>query len=85
MHTHFGTITNKVVKYSESKIKCSFFTKSARFRVNRLPLENQNQSPDLIIITSSADSQFFKIIKIQTFVIIYYIFVINTGILCMLS
>lgn len=38
--TYFGTITNKVVRYSESKMKCSFFTNSARFLVNKLPLEN---------------------------------------------
>jgi len=36
--THFGTMTSKVVKYSLSRIKCSFFTKSAKFRVNKLPL-----------------------------------------------
>lgn len=36
--THFGTITNNVVKYSESRMKCSFFTRSAKLRVNKLPL-----------------------------------------------
>ena len=33
-----GTTTSKVVKYSESSIKCSFFTKSPRFRVINDPL-----------------------------------------------
>lgn len=37
-NTYFGTMTNNVVKYSESKMKCSFFTKSAKFLVNKLPL-----------------------------------------------
>lgn len=37
--THFGTITSNVVKYSESRIKCSFFTRSAKLRVNKLPLK----------------------------------------------
>ena len=37
---YLGTITSKVVKYSLSKIKCSFFTKSAKFLVNKLPLCN---------------------------------------------
>lgn len=36
--TYFGTITSSVVKYSESSMKCSFLTKSARLRVSRLPL-----------------------------------------------
>lgn len=36
-------MTSKVVKYSESKIKCSFFTKSAKLRVNKLPLKIRNK------------------------------------------
>lgn len=32
-------MTNKVVRYSESRMKCSFLTMSAKLRVIRLPLE----------------------------------------------
>lgn len=32
-------MTNNVVKYSESKMKCSFLTRSAKLRVNKLPLK----------------------------------------------
>ena len=32
-----GTTTNKVTRYSESRTKCSFLTKSATFLVTRLP------------------------------------------------
>nr|CAI5838463.1 unnamed protein product [Callosobruchus analis] len=39
LNTHLGTITSKVCKYSESRIKWSFFTKSAKLRVNKLPLK----------------------------------------------
>lgn len=31
-------MTNRVVRYSESRIKCSFLTMSAKLRVIRLPL-----------------------------------------------
>lgn len=37
--TYFGTMTNNVVKYSESNMKCSFLTRSAKLRVNKLPLK----------------------------------------------
>ena len=39
MLTYHGMITNKVVKYSESRIKFSFFTRSPRFRVSKGPLD----------------------------------------------
>lgn len=38
--THLGTMTSRVVRYSESRMKCSFLTKSARFLVSRLPLQS---------------------------------------------
>lgn len=37
--TYLGTTTRSVFKYSESRMKCSFFTRSARFLLRRLPLE----------------------------------------------
>lgn len=36
--TYLGTTTSNVVKYSESRMKCSFFTRSAKFRVSKLPV-----------------------------------------------
>lgn len=32
-------MTSSVVRYSESSMKCSFLTRSARLRVNKLPLQ----------------------------------------------
>ena len=37
---YLGTMTSRVTKYSESRTKCSFFTKSPRFLVSKLPLRN---------------------------------------------
>ena len=43
--TYFGTATNKVVKNSESKTKCSFFTISASARTARFPLQYKREKP----------------------------------------
>lgn len=37
-------MTSKVVKYSESRMKCSFFTRSAKFLVSKLPLKSHNKA-----------------------------------------
>lgn len=39
---HFCTTTSRVMRYSESSTKSSFFTMSARLRVSRLPLEAES-------------------------------------------
>lgn len=39
-------MTNNVVKYSESRMKCSFFTRSAKLRVNKLPLDAKRNEID---------------------------------------
>ena len=37
--TYLGTTTSKVVRYSESRTKCSFLTMSPRFLASKLPLK----------------------------------------------
>jgi hypothetical protein len=41
--THFGMTTRRVTRYSESMTKCSFFTRSTKLRVSKLPLRSTSQ------------------------------------------
>lgn len=48
--SHFGTTTSMVIRYSESRTKSSFFTMSARLRVNKLPLKGTQRWQTLITV-----------------------------------
>ena len=41
--TYLGTMTRSVARYSLSRMKCSFLTRSARFRVSKLPLRDKKK------------------------------------------